>query len=130
VAFIMPVSLSDISSAGTSVTLSAPVLWVESSGGADNVVIAGYRSDGTAVLLPTTADEGGFTAESFVLYDGYALVALGSSETGADLTPATTATPKENAPAEDIPASGSIFTTLALICAVFGVAGYAAMKKR
>ena len=125
VAFIMPVSLSGISDGSAFVTLTAPALWVESCGGADNVVIAGYRSDGTASLLLTTADDGSFKAESPVLYDGYALVAL-----SADMTPAPTATPGDSIPTEETPASGSIFTTLALICAVFGIAGYAAMKKK
>ncbi len=130
VAFIMPVSLTGVSDGSASVTLTAPVLWVESSGGADNVVIAGYRSDGTAVILPTRADDGAFTAESSVLYDGYALVAVSAADTGTDMTPAPTAIPENSASAEETPASGSIFTTLALLCAVFGVAGYAAMKKR
>ena len=130
VAVIMPVTVSGVSAGSATVTLTAPVLWVESSGGADNVAIAGYRSDGTVVLLTTTADGGAFTAESPVLYDGYALVALSAAEAGADLTPAPTATAGDTTPVEETPASGSIFTTLALICAVFGVAGYAAMKKR
>ncbi|KAF1078975.1 hypothetical protein [Methanogenium sp. MK-MG] len=130
VAFIMPLTVSDVSASSATVTLTAPALWIESSGGVDNVVIAGYRSDGTAVLLPTAADDGTFTAESSVLYDGYGLVAVSAKETGATMTPAPTATTGGSTATEETPASGSIFTTLALICAVFGVAGYAAMKKR
>ncbi|WAI00349.1 hypothetical protein [Methanogenium organophilum] len=128
VAFIMPLSFSTPIAGSATVTLTAPSLWVESSGGAGNVMVAGYRSDGTAVLLPTTGtSEGVFTAESPVLYDGYGLVAVSAAETeDVVTTPAPTATPDEATPT----ASGSIFTTLALICAVFGIAGYAAMKKR
>ena len=112
-------------------TLSAPALRIGSSGGVGNVAVAGYRSDGTATLLPTThTDNGAFTVESSVLYDGYALVAVSTTESGADMIPAPTATTEGSASAEEIPASGSIFTTSALICAVLGVAGYAAMKKR
>ena len=130
VAFGMALSLSGISGGSASIILTAPALWVESSGGEDNVVIAGYRSDGTASLLPTTSENGAFTAESPVLYNGYVLVALSAAEAGADMTPAPTATTGGSTAAEETPASGSIFTTLALICAVFGIAGYAAMKKR
>ncbi|GAB7015503.1 hypothetical protein [Methanogenium cariaci] len=129
VAFIMPLTVSDVSASSATVTLTAPALWVESSGGADNVVIAGYRTDGTATILPTTADDNAFTAESSALYDGYALFALGAKEIVVE-TPAPTATTENPTDAKETPASGSIFTTLALICAVFGVAGYAAMKKR
>ena len=134
VAFIMPLSFSSPVAAGSAtVTLTAPALWVKSSGGAGNVMVAGYQPDGTTVLLPTTgSDEGVFIAESPVLYDGYGLVAVSAAGPGETvMTPAPTATAATANPAEATPtASGSIFTTLALICAVFGIAGYAAMKKK
>lgn len=133
VAFIMPLSFSaPVAADSVIVTLTAPALWVESSGGAGNVMVAGYQPDGTAVLLPTTgSSEGVFIAESPVLYDGYGLVAFSAAETGAEMTPAPTSATETSTPAEATPtSSGSIFTTLALICAVFGIAGYAAMKKR
>ncbi len=131
VAFIMPLSFSTpVAADSVTVTLTAPSLWVKSSGGAGNVMVAGYQPDGTAVLLPTTgSSEGVFIAESPVLYDGYGLVAVSAAETGTEITPAPTTT-GSSAPVEETPASGSIFTTLALICAVFGIAGYAAMKKK